>query len=314
MRRLLTPDVSTLAPPVDAPQHDRAPDALAHGTPERLREDLCALVGADRVLTRAIDLLRYATDASPYRLFPKAVVVAGSVEDVRKVLAYARERDETVTFRAAGTSLSGQAQGDGILVDVRRHWTGVTVEEGGRRLRARPGTILYRANLALAPHGYRLGPDPASASACTIGGVIANNSSGMCCGTTQNSYKTVSSLTFLLPSGTLIDTADGGGGGAAGRRRTGARRRTHGDQARDRGRRRAGRAGAAKIPHQEHHRLPHGGVSRRRHAGRDLPAAHGRIGRHARVHRRSGVRHHSRRPAPADRVHDLSRHPRPARP
>ena len=161
-----------------------------------------------RVLAGAIDLLRYATDASPYRLFPKAVVVAGSVDDVRKVLSYARERHETVTFRAAGTSLSGQAQGDGILVDVRRHWTGVAVEEGGRRLRARPGTILYRANLALAPHGYRLGPDPASASACTIGGVIANNSSGMCCGTTQNSYKTVSSLTFLLPSGTLIDTAD----------------------------------------------------------------------------------------------------------
>ena len=95
-----------------------------------------------------------------------------------------------VTFRAAGTSLSGQAQGDGILIDVRRHWSGVTVEDGARRLRARPGTILSRANLALAPHGYRLGPDPASAAACTIGGVIANNSSGMCCGTTQNSYRT----------------------------------------------------------------------------------------------------------------------------
>ncbi len=74
-------------------------------------------------------------------------------------------------------------------------------------MRARPGTILSRANLALLAHGYRLGPDPASASACTIGGVIANNSSGMCCGTTQNSYKTLSSLTFMLPSGTFIDSA-----------------------------------------------------------------------------------------------------------
>ena len=123
------------------------------------------------------------------------------------ILEYARLKHESVTFRAAGTSLSGQAQGDGILVDVRRHWSGVNVEEAGRRLRARPGTILSRANLALHRHGYRLGPDPASASACTIGGVIANNSSGMCCGTTQNSYKTLSSLTFMLPSGTMIDSA-----------------------------------------------------------------------------------------------------------
>ena len=117
------------------------------------------------------------------------------------------QRHESVTFRAAGTSLSGQAQGDGILVDVRRHWSGVKVEAGGRRLRARPGTILSRGNAALVPYGYRIGPDPASASACTIGGVIANNSSGMCCGTTQNSYKTLSSLTFMLPSGTTIDTS-----------------------------------------------------------------------------------------------------------
>src|SRR5208282_897046 len=134
-------------------------------------------------------------------------VIAQNVEDVRKVLAYARQHQESVTLRAAGTSLSGQAQGDGILIDVRRHWSGVEVEGGGRRLRARPGTILARANLALHPHGYRLGPDPASASACTIGGVVANNSSGMCCGTTQNSYKTLSSLSFMLPSGAFIDTA-----------------------------------------------------------------------------------------------------------
>ena len=123
------------------------------------------------------------------------------------VVSLVRPHNDEFTFRAAGTSLSGQAQGDGILVDVRRHWAGVSVEARGRRLRARPGTILSRANLALLPHGYRLGPDPASASACTIGGVIANNSSGMCCGTTQNSYKTLSSLTFMLASSTLIDSA-----------------------------------------------------------------------------------------------------------
>ena len=190
-----------------APQRDRAPAALAGGTPARLAVDLIARLGREQVLTRPIDLIRYATDASPYRMIPKAVVIARDVEDVRQVLACARAHRVPVTFRSAGTSLSGQAQSDGILVDVRRHWTGVTVEHGAQRLRARPGTILSRANLALAAHGRRLGPDPASASACTIGGVIANNSSGMCCGTTQNAYKTVRSLTFLLPSGTLIDTA-----------------------------------------------------------------------------------------------------------
>ena len=202
--------MSAIAPVGVTPQPDRAPDSLAAGTPAPLFTDMVALLGNDRVLARPIDLIRYATDASPYRLFPKAVVIAHDVDDVRKVLAYARRHDETVTFRAAGTSLSGQAQGDGILVDVRRHWSGVAVEENGRRLRARPGTILARGNLALVRHGYRLGPDPASASACTVGGVIANNSSGMCCGTTQNAYKTLAALTFMLPSGTMIDTAHEG--------------------------------------------------------------------------------------------------------
>src|SRR3984893_299646 len=207
MRPLLLPDVQAITPSGHPPRRDRAPDSLAMGTPKLLREDLVALLGAAQVLTRPIDLVRFATDASPYRLFPKVVVIARHADDVRKVLGYARLKHESVTFRAAGTSLSGQAQGDGILIEVRRHWSGVSVEDAGRRLRARPGTILSRAHLALHPHGYRLGPDPASASACTIGGVVANNSSGMCCGTTQNSYKTLSSLTFMLPSGTLIDTA-----------------------------------------------------------------------------------------------------------
>src|SRR5215468_759449 len=207
MQPLLAPNVRAIMLSPATPQRDRAPESLAAGTPRKLGDDLIQLLGSDRVLARPIDLIRYATDASPYRLFPKVVVIARDIEDVRKVLNYARRVRESITFRAAGTSLSGQAQSDGILVDVRRHWAGVTVEAGGRRLRARPGTILSRANLALVAHGYRLGPDPASASACTIGGVIANNSSGMCCGTTQNSYKTLSSLTFMLPSGTLIDSA-----------------------------------------------------------------------------------------------------------
>ena len=187
------------------------------------------------------------------------VVIAQNVEDVRKALAYARRRQESVTFRAAGTSLSGQAQGDGMLIDVRRDWAGVEVEGGGRRLRARPGTILARANLALHVYGYRLGPDPASASACTIGGVVANSSSGMCCGTTQNSYKTLSSLSFMLPSGAFIDTAkpDAEREFATAKPALAA---PHGDQGEIEADPRL-TARSVRSSHQEHDGLSHGGVS-----------------------------------------------------
>src|SRR3954468_20603854 len=149
---------------------DRVPDALAGGTPEPLREQLRALLGPDRVLHRALDLVRYASDASPYRLIPQVVVMAHDASDVAKVLAYGRERKVPVTFRAGGTSLNGQAQTDGILVDVRRHWTGVEVLDDGARARGKPGAGLGHANGVLAPHGRKLGPDPASTDIACIGG------------------------------------------------------------------------------------------------------------------------------------------------
>src|SRR6516164_10122097 len=105
MQPLLAPNVRAIVPLKATPQRDRAPDSLAAGTPRKLRDDLRNLLSADRVLARPIDLIRYATDASPYRLFPKAVVIARDIEDVRKVLSYARGTQESVTFRAAGTSL-----------------------------------------------------------------------------------------------------------------------------------------------------------------------------------------------------------------
>ena len=159
------------------------------------------------MLTRVIDLVGYASDASPYRLLPKAVVMARDANDVSKVLAYGRSKGVPVTFRAGGTSLNGQSQSDGILVDVRRHWTGVEVLEDGARARVRPGTVLGHANRVLAPHGRKLGPDPASTDIACVGGVLANNSGGMRCGVVADSYSTVRSLTFVLPSGTVVDTA-----------------------------------------------------------------------------------------------------------
>ncbi|GAA2813072.1 FAD-binding and (Fe-S)-binding domain-containing protein [Streptomyces showdoensis] len=187
---------------------DRVPDLQARGTPKHLREELTAVLGPGKVLSKISDLVRYASDASPYRFVPQVVVVAEDIDDVSAVLSYAHGKGREVVFRAAGTSLNGQAQGEDILVDVRRHWAGVEVLDGGARARILPGTTVVRANAALAPYGRVLGPDPASAIACTIGGVVANNASGMTAGTTRNSYRTVASLTFVLPSGTVVDTAD----------------------------------------------------------------------------------------------------------
>ncbi|MFE2014550.1 FAD-binding and (Fe-S)-binding domain-containing protein [Streptomyces sp. NPDC059491] len=206
---LLEPNPQSLRPATKrTPAPDRVPELQARGTPRRLREELHELLGPEKVLSRISDLVRYASDASPYRFVPQVVVVAEDIDDISTILSYAHGKGREVVFRAAGTSLNGQAQGEDILVDVRRHWVGAEVLDGGARLRVRPGTTVVRANAALAPHGRVLGPDPASAVACTIGGVVANNASGMTAGTTRNSYRTVSSLTFVLPSGTVVDTGD----------------------------------------------------------------------------------------------------------
>ncbi|MEV5677935.1 MULTISPECIES: FAD-binding and (Fe-S)-binding domain-containing protein [unclassified Streptomyces] len=206
---LLEPNPESLRPgTVREPSPDRVPDRNAQGTPEPLRSDLTALLGADKVLWKVSDLVRYASDASPYRFLPQVVVVPEDIDDISAILSYAHGKSRDVVFRAAGTSLNGQAQGEDILVDVRHHWTGIEVLDDGARARIRPGTTVMRANATLARHGRLLGPDPASAIACTVGGVVANNASGMTAGTTRNSYRTVSSLTFVLPSGTVVDTAD----------------------------------------------------------------------------------------------------------
>ncbi|ARF58739.1 FAD-binding and (Fe-S)-binding domain-containing protein [Streptomyces gilvosporeus] len=206
---LLEPRPESLRPTASAPPaHDRVAARRASGTPEPLRGDLIALLGPDKVLHSLSDLVRYASDASPYRFVPQVVVLAEDIDDIAALFAYAHANGRHLVFRAAGTSLNGQAQGEDILVDVRRHWSGIEVLDGGARARIRPGTTVLRANAALARHGRLLGPDPASALACTLGGVVANNASGMTAGTTRNSYRTLSSLTLVLPSGTVVDTAD----------------------------------------------------------------------------------------------------------
>jgi D-lactate dehydrogenase len=200
-------DVRLYAPPAQDPWSDRAPDWVADGTPEPLRGELLRALGPGRVAIRALDLVRYASDASPYRTIPRAVAIPREVEDVRTLFALARRTGTPLAFRAGGTSLNGQSQTDGILLDVRRHWQRVAVESGGALLRAQPGAILGHVNRMLAPHGRRLGPDPASTEIACVGGVVANNSGGMRCGVHADSYSTLRSMTFVLPNGTVIDTA-----------------------------------------------------------------------------------------------------------
>jgi D-lactate dehydrogenase len=189
------------------PKSDAVPASLVDGTPADLKADLIALLGKENVLHRAIDLVRYASDASPYRLVPQVVVRPRTTEDIVKLFRYCRETGRHATFRAAGTSLNGQSQSDDILIDVRRYWYGGKVEDDGRRVRVRPGMILGHINSLLQRYGRRLGPDPASSHACTIGGVIANNSGGMRCTVQKDAYHTVSALTFVTPSGAVIDTS-----------------------------------------------------------------------------------------------------------
>jgi len=165
-----------------------------------------AVADPAQVRTRALDLHANAHDASHFLLVPKAVVVAGNADEVGQLLRASAAAGVPLTFRSGGTSLSGQAITDGVLVDVRRNFKDIEVLDNGGRVRVQPGVTVRALNARLAPYGRKFGPDPASEGACTIGGVVANNSSGMACGTVNNTYNTLESLTAVLPSGTVVDT------------------------------------------------------------------------------------------------------------
>jgi D-lactate dehydrogenase len=152
--------------------------------------------------------LAYGTDASFYRLTPEVVAVVESEDEVRRVLEIARRHGRPVTFRAAGTSLSGQALSDGVLILIGEGFATFELAEDASRVRVGPGMIGGEVNRRLAPLGKKIGPDPASIGAAKIGGIAANNSSGMCCGTAQNSYQTLAGLRVVFADGSLLDTED----------------------------------------------------------------------------------------------------------
>jgi D-lactate dehydrogenase len=170
--------------------------------------DLERILSPERVLSRPIDRLSRSADASIYRLVPEAVVRPRSTGEVRELLAWARRRGRHLTFRAAGTSLSGQSVSDDVLVEIGPFFRAARVLDGGGRIWTQPGVVGGHLNRLLVGYGTRLGPDPASIDAAMIGGILSNNSSGMCCGVAQNSYHTLDSLSVLLADGTTVDTSE----------------------------------------------------------------------------------------------------------
>jgi D-lactate dehydrogenase len=159
-----------------------------------------------RIATDRLRTLSYGTDASFYRLIPRIVVTVESEKEVIRVMAACADVGAPVTFRAAGTSLSGQAITDSVLIVLGEGWQGSFILDDGRLISLQPGIIGAEANRRLAPFARKIGPDPASIGAAMIGGIAANNASGMCCGTAQNSYQTLASLRVVLADGTVLDT------------------------------------------------------------------------------------------------------------
>ena len=171
-------------------------------------ESLLPVIPKQRMFHDALSTLAYGTDASFYRLIPKLVIRAKDEREIAAILHQADRLGLPVTFRAAGTSLSGQALSDSVLVIVSHGWQNWKVLDEGRKIRLQPGIRGGRANTFLARYGRKIGPDPASIDSAMIGGIVANNASGMCCGTSENSYKTMADIRIILPDGTVLDTGD----------------------------------------------------------------------------------------------------------
>ncbi|RRJ83202.1 FAD-binding and (Fe-S)-binding domain-containing protein [Aestuariirhabdus litorea] len=181
--------------------HDSLPAAY-----QGFYHDVSQTIEPARLITDPLRTLAFGTDASFYRLIPRIVVEAESEAEIQLLLEQAHRYQLPVTFRAAGTSLSGQAISDSILIRLGRGWQNHRIEQEGHLIHLQPGVIGAQANAWLAPFGRKIGPDPASINSCKIGGIAANNASGMCCGTAHNSYHTLAGMRLILADGTLLDS------------------------------------------------------------------------------------------------------------
>ena len=171
-------------------------------------KDIRHFIPESRVYTDELRRLAWGTDASFYRLVPQIVIRSDSETEISGILKAAQAHRLPVTFRAAGTSLSGQSISDSILVVAGKHWEKYEILDHGKTIRLQPGLIGQRVNDLLKPYGRKLGPDPASVKSAMVGGIVMNNASGMNCGTHANSDKMMNSVRIILADGTVLDTGD----------------------------------------------------------------------------------------------------------
>lgn len=171
-----------------------------------LLELLHKILPAERIKSRLIDVITYASDAGFYQLIPKAVVQPVNEEEVKQLFALSHQQNVPLVFRAGGTSLSGQCITDGVLIDLSKFWNKINIEENAALVRVQPGITGAMVNTYLKKYACKIGPDPSSISAAMMGGILSNNASGMCCGVKYNSYHTAQYIRFILPSGDMYST------------------------------------------------------------------------------------------------------------
>ena len=162
----------------------------------------------DRVYTDHLRRYAYGVDASCYSYLPKVVVKAEDEREVRRLIRLCQQCGTPFTFRAAGSSLSGQCSSEDVLIVCNDGFKKMEVIDDGKALKCECGVIGSDANELLKPYNRKIGPDPATLATALVGGILNNNSSGMCCGTAQNSYKTIRSIRVVLLDGTVLDTSD----------------------------------------------------------------------------------------------------------
>ena len=162
----------------------------------------------ERIYTDELRCLAWGTDAGFYRLVPQIVVRSDSEYEVSELLRLADRLKLPVTFRAAGTSLSGQSISDSILIVAGKHWEQYSISPDGNQITLQPGIVGQRVNELLAPYGRKFAPDPASVKSAMVGGIVMNNASGMNCGTHANSDRVMLSARIILADGTVLDTGD----------------------------------------------------------------------------------------------------------
>ena len=174
---------------------------------KELNEYLRLILDREQVLDDRLIREIYARDASYFEIRPEAVVRPRTVEEVRSVLDAAHKFKVGVTFRTGGTSLSGQTLGKGIICELRTDWKNFEVRNGGGSIWFEPGLTVDQVNERLKGYHSHIGPDPASSVAAMMGGVLANNSSGMEAGVRHNSYHTLRSMEFMLANGHRYNSA-----------------------------------------------------------------------------------------------------------